>query len=76
MLGFFILDDTGVQGGGGLAFTAGSRKPMLGGAEDDEFDGALGLGDLAGLTVSNEADPTNYDVRFLVCANKKHLIFF
>ncbi|XP_025103842.1 striatin-3-like isoform X7 [Pomacea canaliculata] len=51
-----------VQGGGGLAFTAGSRKPMLGGAEDDEFDGALGLGDLAGLTVSNEADPTNYDI--------------
>ncbi|XP_025103841.1 striatin-3-like isoform X6 [Pomacea canaliculata] len=55
-------NDTGVQGGGGLAFTAGSRKPMLGGAEDDEFDGALGLGDLAGLTVSNEADPTNYDI--------------
>ncbi|XP_025103843.1 striatin-3-like isoform X8 [Pomacea canaliculata] len=54
--------DWGVQGGGGLAFTAGSRKPMLGGAEDDEFDGALGLGDLAGLTVSNEADPTNYDI--------------
>ncbi|XP_025103837.1 striatin-3-like isoform X2 [Pomacea canaliculata] len=54
--------ESGVQGGGGLAFTAGSRKPMLGGAEDDEFDGALGLGDLAGLTVSNEADPTNYDI--------------
>ncbi|XP_025103844.1 striatin-3-like isoform X9 [Pomacea canaliculata] len=58
----FLVSESGVQGGGGLAFTAGSRKPMLGGAEDDEFDGALGLGDLAGLTVSNEADPTNYDI--------------
>jgi striatin 1/3/4 len=30
--------------------------------EDDALEAALGLGDLAGLTVNNEADPLSYDV--------------
>lgn len=30
--------------------------------EDDALEAALGLGDLAGLTVNNEADPLTYDV--------------
>ena len=40
------------------------RKPNLlaPGVEDDALDVALGLGDLAGLTVNNEADPLSYDV--------------
>ena len=59
---FSFVDDTGLQGGGGLGFSPGSRKPMLGGSDEDEYDSALGLGELAGLTVTNEADPSNYDV--------------
>ena len=30
--------------------------------EDENLDGGLVLGELAGLTVNNEADPVNYDV--------------
>ena len=33
-----------------------------GNAVRDNVDDGLGLGDLAGITVSNEADPLNYDV--------------
>ena len=55
----FVVD-TGLQSGGGLGFSPGTRK--LGGSDQDEFNSALGLGELAGLTVTNEADPSNYDV--------------
>ncbi|XP_046545183.1 striatin-3-like isoform X4 [Haliotis rubra] len=54
----------GVQGGGSMPFPSGSRKPILGmpGADEDALDAALGLGELAGLTVTNEADPMSYDI--------------
>jgi len=38
--------------------------------EDDENIAALGLGELADLTVYNEADTSAYDVRIL------HLLYF
>ncbi|XP_064621222.1 striatin-3-like isoform X2 [Lineus longissimus] len=39
------------------------RKPIIGvPGEDDALEAALGLGDLAGLTVNNEADPLSYDI--------------
>ncbi|XP_071963535.1 striatin-3-like isoform X2 [Antedon mediterranea] len=44
------------------AFPAG-RRPMVGIGEDEAIETALGLGDLAKLTVSNEADAlSSYDV--------------
>ncbi|XP_041355161.1 striatin-3-like isoform X3 [Gigantopelta aegis] len=56
----------GVQGGGSMPFTPGNRKPILGvPGDDDALDEALGLGELAGLTVTNEADPMSnmsYDI--------------
>lgn len=40
---------------------------MMGMQDDEEnIDSGLGLGELAGLTVNNEADPMNYDVSFLL----------
>ncbi|XP_041355160.1 striatin-3-like isoform X2 [Gigantopelta aegis] len=55
-----------VQGGGSMPFTPGNRKPILGvPGDDDALDEALGLGELAGLTVTNEADPMSnmsYDI--------------
>ena len=36
------------------------------GADDDALEAALGLGDLASLTITNEADPLSYDVSFLI----------
>lgn len=55
---------TGVQGGGSISFPAPSKRPIGGvpGADDEALEAALGLGELAGLTVANEADPLNYDV--------------
>ena len=39
------------------------NEPMPpGNTARESVDDALGLGDLAGITVSNEADPLNYDV--------------
>ena len=35
------------------------------GADDDALEAALGLGDLASLTITNEADPLSYDVSCL-----------
>lgn len=32
------------------------------GPDDDALEAALGLGELAGLTVNNEAEPLSYDV--------------
>ncbi|XP_076464656.1 striatin-3-like isoform X8 [Babylonia areolata] len=55
-------NDTGLQSGGGLGFSPTSRKPMVGSSDEDEFNSPLGLGELAGLTVTNEADPSNYDI--------------
>ncbi|GFW68340.1 transposable element Tcb2 transposase [Trichonephila clavipes] len=56
-------DENGVQGGTPLSFPPGSRRPLLGGPgnEDDTLEAALGLGELASLTVNNEAD-TSYDI--------------
>ncbi|XP_076442406.1 striatin-3-like isoform X1 [Babylonia areolata] len=54
--------DSGLQGGGGMGFPPGSHKAMLGGSDMDEFNSAFGLGELAGLTVTNEADPSSYDI--------------
>ncbi len=41
-----------------------SPKGMIGmpGPDDDALEAALGLGELAGLTVNNEAEPLSYDV--------------
>ncbi|XP_005100523.1 striatin-3 isoform X4 [Aplysia californica] len=39
-----------------------ARKPMMGMPDDEENDSGMGLGELAGLTVTNEADPMNYDI--------------
>ena len=38
------------------------HKCHLLGADDDALEAALGLGDLASLTITNEADPLSYDV--------------
>ena len=57
---------TGVQGGSSISFPAPSKRPIGGvpGADDEALEAALGLGELAGLTVANEADPLSYDVSF------------
>lgn len=61
---------TGMPGSGGLPFPAGSRRPLLGGpvADNDALEEALGLGELAGLTVNNEAD-VSYDVSLFFYRN-------
>ncbi|XP_029650816.1 striatin-3 isoform X3 [Octopus sinensis] len=58
------FDDNGVQGSGSISFPAPSKRPMIGvpGAENEALEAALGLGELAGLTVANEADPQAYDI--------------
>ena len=38
----------------------GGRRPMMG--IEESIEAALGLGELAGLTISNEADALSYDV--------------
>ncbi|XP_076464658.1 striatin-3-like isoform X10 [Babylonia areolata] len=58
----FLVTESGLQSGGGLGFSPTSRKPMVGSSDEDEFNSPLGLGELAGLTVTNEADPSNYDI--------------
>ncbi|KAK8758157.1 hypothetical protein V5799_004211, partial [Amblyomma americanum] len=42
---------------------AGPRRPLMGtpGVDEDNIDAALGLGELAGLTVNNEAE-SSYDI--------------
>ncbi|XP_033644615.1 striatin-3-like [Asterias rubens] len=45
---------------GGLRM--GGRRPMIGIGDEESIEAALGLGELAGLTVSNEADALSYDV--------------
>ncbi|XP_076361668.1 striatin-3-like isoform X6 [Tachypleus tridentatus] len=48
--------------GGSIAFGSSSRCPLLGSKCDDEnMDTSLGLGELAGITVSNEAESC-YDI--------------
>ena len=57
-----------------------ASKPVIGvPGEDDAIEAALGLGDLAGLTVNNEADPLTYDVsieRSIFSLIKKYFIYF
>lgn len=52
-----------VQGVMHHAFPTGSRRPLLSvpGTDEEALEAVLGLGELAGLTVNNEAD-TSYDV--------------
>ncbi|BFZ11957.1 hypothetical protein BsWGS_14995 [Bradybaena similaris] len=55
-----IVERADVPAGGQISY---ARKPMMGIQDDEEnLDGGLGLGELAGLTVNNEADPMNYDI--------------
>ncbi|XP_078069502.1 striatin isoform X1 [Mustelus asterias] len=44
-----------------LTFSPGAGKPFIMGT-NEALENALGLGELAGLTVANEADPLNYDI--------------
>ncbi|XP_060077539.1 striatin-3-like isoform X4 [Ylistrum balloti] len=51
-----------MQGGGSLPFNnSGNRKQIIGSGAEEESLEALGLGELASLTVSNDADPLSYD---------------
>ncbi|XP_056022450.1 striatin-3-like isoform X9 [Ostrea edulis] len=50
----------GIQGGTSIAFPSDSRKQMIGSDPDDES--LEDLGELADLTVNNEADQNNYDI--------------
>ncbi|XP_005100521.1 striatin-3 isoform X2 [Aplysia californica] len=52
-------DDDVPAGGNQINY---ARKPMMGMPDDEENDSGMGLGELAGLTVTNEADPMNYDI--------------
>ncbi|XP_061167521.1 striatin-3-like isoform X5 [Saccostrea echinata] len=49
-----------IQGGTSIAFPSESRKQMIGTDPDDES--LEDLGELADLTVNNEADQNNYDI--------------
>ncbi|XP_060561145.1 striatin-3-like isoform X9 [Ruditapes philippinarum] len=54
---------TGVQSGGNLQ--SGNRKPVIGvNSNEEDLDAAIGvgLGELAEITVNNDADPGNYDI--------------
>jgi len=50
-------------GPGGLGFASNSRRPMGTMGDDEGLDSSLGLGELAQLTVNNEAEAA-YDVSF------------
>nr|XP_011433061.1 striatin-3 isoform X8 [Crassostrea gigas] len=50
-----------LQGGSSIAFPSDSRKQIIGTDPDDESFGEE-LGELADLTVNNEADQNNYDL--------------
>lgn len=54
-------DESGLQGGSSIAFPSDSRKQIIGTDPDDESFGEE-LGELADLTVNNEADQNNYDI--------------
>eukprot|EP00105_Crassostrea_gigas_P015886 XP_011433060.1 PREDICTED: striatin-3 isoform X5 [Crassostrea gigas] len=54
-------DESGLQGGSSIAFPSDSRKQIIGTDPDDESFGEE-LGELADLTVNNEADQNNYDL--------------
>lgn len=56
-----IFNSKGLQGGSSIAFPSDSRKQIIGTDPDDESFGEE-LGELADLTVNNEADQNNYDV--------------
>ncbi|XP_022111054.1 striatin-3-like [Acanthaster planci] len=48
----------------------GGRRPMMGIGDEESIEAALGLGELAGLTISNEADPLSYDVSTVAVLSK------
>ncbi|XP_078313676.1 striatin-3-like isoform X5 [Crassostrea virginica] len=50
-----------LQGGSSIAYPSESRKQMIGTDSEDESFGEE-LGELADLTVNNEADQNNYDI--------------
>ncbi|XP_077522153.1 connector of kinase to AP-1 isoform X7 [Amblyomma americanum] len=53
----------GRKGGAAPASSQRPRRPLMGtpGVDEDNIDAALGLGELAGLTVNNEAE-SSYDI--------------
>ncbi|XP_045179926.2 striatin-3-like isoform X6 [Mercenaria mercenaria] len=58
-----VDDLAGVQSGGNLQ--SGNRKPVIGvNSNEEDLDAAIGvgLGELAEITVNNDADPSNYDI--------------
>ncbi|XP_060561144.1 striatin-3-like isoform X8 [Ruditapes philippinarum] len=58
-----VDDLAGVQSGGNLQ--SGNRKPVIGvNSNEEDLDAAIGvgLGELAEITVNNDADPGNYDI--------------
>lgn len=46
------------------------------GNDDDALEAALGLGELAGLTVSNDADSLAYDVRLSPLFSFRQFVMF
>lgn len=59
----FALCIGGVQSGGNLQ--SGNRKPVIGvNSNEEDLEAAIGvgLGELAEITVNNDADTGNYDV--------------
>lgn len=61
---WFSWNPGGIQSTGNLA--GGNRKPVIGvNSNEEDLEAAIGvgLGELAEITVNNDADPVNYDVR-------------
>ena len=55
----------GIQSGGSMPFQGGNKKSVIGVSNNEEdLDAAIdvGLGELAEITVNNDADPSTYDV--------------
>ncbi|XP_014673343.1 PREDICTED: striatin-like [Priapulus caudatus] len=57
-------DNDAVVKGGGIPYPSSARRGLVAvlGSEDEAFEAALGLGELAGLSVANEADALSYDI--------------
>ncbi|KAK2145167.1 hypothetical protein LSH36_697g00020 [Paralvinella palmiformis] len=56
------LDDSGEYDQEELGDYGRNRVLGVAGPEDDALEAALGLGELADLTVNNDVDPLNYDI--------------
>jgi len=67
----------GIQTAGNLA--GGNRKPAIGNVNSNEEDLeaaiGVGLGELAEITVNNDADPGSYDVRYWAGSMNHHMPF-